>query len=92
MDLGCSDAHVIDASKVRTSPRALFCHSGDQESAISFVLHAKRTRYVYRFNMSSASKARLQQLSEQLVKPREDPGTFENIPRIPTIAGDSNGP
>ncbi|KAK5121783.1 hypothetical protein LTR85_004658 [Meristemomyces frigidus] len=42
--------------------------------------------------MSSASKARLSQLSEQLVKPREDPGTFEDIPRIPTIAGESNGP
>ncbi|TKA83614.1 hypothetical protein B0A55_00433 [Friedmanniomyces simplex] len=42
--------------------------------------------------MSKAARARVQALSEQLVKPRPDPGTFEDIPRIPTIAGDSNGP
>jgi len=42
--------------------------------------------------MTAAPKARLQALSEQLVKPREHPGTFEDIPRIPTIAGDSLGP
>ncbi|KAK0311193.1 hypothetical protein LTR01_003187 [Friedmanniomyces endolithicus] len=42
--------------------------------------------------MSKAARARVQALSEQLVKPRQDPGTFEDIPRIPTIAGDSNGP
>ncbi|KAK0352467.1 hypothetical protein LTR91_026172 [Friedmanniomyces endolithicus] len=42
--------------------------------------------------MSRAARARVQALSEQLVKPRQDPGTFEDIPRIPTIAGDSNGP
>lgn len=42
--------------------------------------------------MAAAPKARLQALSEQLAKPRESPGTFEDIPRIPTIAGDSMGP
>lgn len=42
--------------------------------------------------MSSAAKARVQALSEQLSKPREDPGMFEDIPKIPTIAGDSAGP
>lgn len=41
--------------------------------------------------MSSASRARVQQLSEQLVVPRQDPGMFEDIPRIPTLAGDSVG-
>ncbi|KAI6823429.1 NAD(P)-binding protein [Hortaea werneckii] len=41
--------------------------------------------------MSAAAKSRVQALSEQLVKPREDPGQFEGIPRIPTIAGDSSG-
>ncbi|KAI6883440.1 NAD(P)-binding protein, partial [Hortaea werneckii] len=41
--------------------------------------------------MSAAAKARVQALSEQLVRPREDPGQFEGIPRIPTIAGDSSG-
>merc|ERR1712070_1100903 len=46
---------------------------------------------VQSFNMSAAAKARVQALSEQLVKPREDPGQFEGIPRIPTIAGDSSG-
>lgn len=39
--------------------------------------------------MSSAPKQRLQALSEQLSKPLEDPGTFENIPKIRRIAGDS---
>lgn len=42
--------------------------------------------------MTSAPKLKQQALSEQLSKPREDPGTFENIPKIPTIAGDSVGP
>ena len=42
--------------------------------------------------MTSAAKARVQALSEQLVKPRADPGKFEDIPKIPTIAGPSNGP
>ncbi|GAB7361775.1 hypothetical protein MBLNU230_g1819t1 [Neophaeotheca triangularis] len=42
--------------------------------------------------MSGAAKARVQALSEQLSVPRPDPGKFENIPRIPTIAGESNGP
>lgn len=42
--------------------------------------------------MSSASKARVQQLSEQLAVPRQDPGKFEDIPKIPRIAGDSTGP
>lgn len=42
--------------------------------------------------MSGAAKARVQALSEQLSKAREDPGKFEDIPRIPQIAGDSAGP
>ncbi|KAK3640320.1 hypothetical protein LTR56_011916 [Elasticomyces elasticus] len=43
--------------------------------------------------MSGSAKQRVQALSEQLVKPTtRDAGTFEDIPRIPTIAGDSNGP
>ncbi|KAL1311870.1 hypothetical protein AAFC00_001942 [Neodothiora populina] len=41
--------------------------------------------------MSGAPAKRLQQLSEQLSVPRADPGKFENIPRIPKIAGDSTG-
>lgn len=39
--------------------------------------------------MTSAAKQRLQQLSEQLSVPPADPGTFENIPKIRRIAGDS---
>ncbi|OCL12723.1 NAD(P)-binding protein [Glonium stellatum] len=39
--------------------------------------------------MTSAPKQRLQALSEQLSKPLDDPGTFENIPKIRRIAGDS---
>lgn len=42
--------------------------------------------------MSGAAPKRLQQLSEQLAVPRTDPGNFENIPKIPKIAGDSMGP
>ncbi|KAH7027153.1 3-oxoacyl-reductase [Macrophomina phaseolina] len=42
--------------------------------------------------MTSAPKLKQQALSEQLSGPREDPGTFENIPKIPTIAADSVGP
>ena len=43
--------------------------------------------------MSSAAKARLSALSEQLVNPPNpaDFGTFENIPKIPTIAKDNVG-
>ncbi|TKA25182.1 hypothetical protein B0A50_05880 [Salinomyces thailandicus] len=41
--------------------------------------------------MSGVAKSRAQALSEQLVKPRQDPGQFEGIPKIPTIAGDSTG-
>ncbi|KAG7006433.1 hypothetical protein G7Y79_00014g036080 [Physcia stellaris] len=37
-------------------------------------------------------KRRLQALSEQLVVPPADPGTFENVPRIRRIAPDSAGP
>lgn len=43
-------------------------------------------------SMTSASKTRLQGLSEQLVVKPADPGTFEDIPRIRRIAGDSAGP
>ncbi|KAK4986950.1 hypothetical protein LTR50_004994 [Elasticomyces elasticus] len=42
--------------------------------------------------MSHIPKQRLNQLSEQLSKPREQLGTFEDIPKIPRIAGDSAGP
>ncbi|MCJ1363667.1 hypothetical protein MMC16_002775 [Acarospora aff. strigata] len=42
--------------------------------------------------MTSVPKQRLQQLSEHLSAPIEDPGTFENIPKIRRIAGDSAGP
>ncbi|KAI9667544.1 MAG: hypothetical protein M1821_000360 [Bathelium mastoideum] len=42
--------------------------------------------------MTSAPKQRLQALSEQLSTPIKDPGTFENIPKIKRIAGDSTGP
>lgn len=42
--------------------------------------------------MTSLAKARVQAFSEQLSVPRTDPGTFENIPKIPTIAGNSTGP
>ena len=42
--------------------------------------------------MTSSPKARVQALSEQLATPREDPGTFEDIPKIVRIAGDSAGP
>ena len=42
--------------------------------------------------MTSVPKRRLQALSEQLVVPPADPGTFENIPRIRRIAPDSAGP
>lgn len=43
--------------------------------------------------MSSAAKARLSALSEQLVNPPKPAnfGTFEDIPRIPTIAKDNIG-
>jgi len=42
--------------------------------------------------MTSAPKKRLEALSEQLVKKPEDPGKFENIPKLRHIAGDSVGP
>ncbi|KAL9096980.1 MAG: hypothetical protein Q9165_000944 [Trypethelium subeluteriae] len=41
---------------------------------------------------SAAPKQQLRALSEQLSTPMKDPGTFENIPRIKRIAGDSAGP
>ena len=43
-------------------------------------------------SMTSSSKTRLRALSEQLVVKPADPGTFENIPKIRRIAGDSAGP
>lgn len=43
-------------------------------------------------SMTSASKPRFQGLSEQLVVKPADPGTFEDIPKIRRIAGDSAGP
>ncbi|CAK3990181.1 3-oxoacyl-[acyl-carrier- ] reductase [Lecanosticta acicola] len=42
--------------------------------------------------MTSAAKQRVQALSEQLNNPPRSPGQFEDIPKIPTIAGDSKGP
>jgi len=42
--------------------------------------------------MTSAPRKRLQALSEQLVKKPDDPGMFENIPKLRHIAGDSVGP
>lgn len=42
--------------------------------------------------MSAAPKQRAQALSEQLSVPVQDPGTFENIPKLKRIAGDSAGP
>lgn len=41
--------------------------------------------------MSSAPKQRLAALSEQLSVKPTDPGTFENIPKVQRIAGDSAG-
>jgi hypothetical protein len=41
---------------------------------------------------SAAPKRRLQALSEQLVNPIRSEGQFENLPNIPTVAGDSAGP
>ncbi|KAI9732381.1 MAG: hypothetical protein M1834_001589 [Cirrosporium novae-zelandiae] len=41
--------------------------------------------------MTSGAKQRLQLLSEQLQRPFEDPGTFEDIPKLRHIAGDSAG-
>ncbi|MCJ1354896.1 MAG: hypothetical protein MMC33_004886 [Icmadophila ericetorum] len=42
--------------------------------------------------MTSAPKRRLQALAEQLTAPLADPGTFENVPKIRTVAGESAGP
>ena len=42
--------------------------------------------------MSASAKRRLAALSEQLVNPIGDQGTFENIPIIKKIAPDSTGP
>ena len=43
-------------------------------------------------SMTSVSKKRLAALSEQLVVKPTDPGTFEDIPKIRRIAGDSAAP
>lgn len=40
--------------------------------------------------MTSVQKQRLQQLSQQFSN--SDPGTFEDIPKIRRVAGDSTGP
>ncbi|KAH8700142.1 3-oxoacyl-reductase [Talaromyces proteolyticus] len=42
--------------------------------------------------MTAAAKRRLQALSQQLVEGIPDAGTFEDIPRIRTVASDSVGP
>ncbi|EME40606.1 hypothetical protein DOTSEDRAFT_74226 [Dothistroma septosporum NZE10] len=42
--------------------------------------------------MTSAAKKRVQALSEHLINRPRSTGTFEDIPTIPTIAGDSKGP
>ena len=41
--------------------------------------------------MSTAARERVKALSEQLAKGIPDPGTFEDIPRVRTVAGDSAG-
>ncbi|GAB7346920.1 hypothetical protein MBLNU459_g1988t1 [Dothideomycetes sp. NU459] len=42
--------------------------------------------------MTGVRSARLEALSEQLSTPRPNPGTFESIPRIPSIAAPSTSP
>lgn len=42
--------------------------------------------------MTAMAKRRLEALSEQLVAPIPDQGTFENIPVLKKIAPASNGP
>jgi hypothetical protein len=42
--------------------------------------------------MTSAARQRLQALSQQLVEGVPDAGTFEDIPKIRQVAGDSAGP
>lgn len=42
--------------------------------------------------MTAVAKRRLEALSEQLVAPIGDQGTFESIPKLKKIAGDSVGP
>jgi hypothetical protein len=42
--------------------------------------------------MSSVAKQRLQALSQQLAEGIPSEGTFEDIPRIRHVAGDSTGP
>jgi hypothetical protein len=42
--------------------------------------------------MTSAARQRLQALSQQLVEGIPDAGTFEDIPKIRQVAGDSVGP
>jgi predicted ABC-class ATPase len=42
--------------------------------------------------MTAVAKRRLEALSEQLVAPVPDQGSFENIPKLKKIAPDSNGP
>lgn len=42
--------------------------------------------------MTAVAKRRLQALSQQLVEGIPDEGTFEDIPRIRHVAGDSVGP
>lgn len=41
---------------------------------------------------AAVAKRRLNAVSEQLVAPVPDQGTFEGIPRLKKVAGDSNGP
>ena len=45
-----------------------------------------------RASAASASKRPLPGLSEQLVAPIPDQGTFEGIPKLKKVAGPSNGP
>jgi hypothetical protein len=48
---------------------------------------------LYTYTMSSAvAKKRLQALSKQLTEGIPDEGTFEGIPKIRHVAGDSAGP
>jgi hypothetical protein len=42
--------------------------------------------------MKQTARARAQALSEQLNEPPRSPGTFEDIPQLPVVAGNSAGP
>jgi len=41
--------------------------------------------------MSAAKRATIPLLSRELNEKRQDPGKFEDIPKIPRVSGDSKG-